>query len=170
MKEFNKSIANPFEALASLMNESNIINISMENVDVKIPMIFKEDIDTYYLYLQQWLDRNEKIMERWEEMYNTFAKNCSKEELTSDEKNGLSEEQIKQSTEKKQQDCRNKRDKELSSFVEFRSVEWEKMQTQIYANLVILQKYREFPFEIYERIHVIDRYMSEIASLINNTI
>jgi hypothetical protein len=86
VKEFNKSIANPFEALASLMNESNIINISMENVDVKIPMIFKEDIDSYYLYLQQWLDRNQKIMDEWEDKYNTFAKNCSKEELTSDEK------------------------------------------------------------------------------------
>ena len=44
------------------------------------------------------------------------------------------------------------------------------MQNQIYANLMILQEYRNFPFEIYEWIHVIDRYMSEIASLINNTI
>ncbi len=153
LKEFNKSIANPFEALASLMNESNIINISMENVDVKIPMIFKEDIDSYYLYLQQWLDRNEKIINEWESKLETLAKNCSKE-----------------STQEAQQDCRDKRDKEISSFIEFRNIEWQRMQTQIYANLVILQKYREFPFEIYEWIHVIDTYMSEIASLINNTI
>jgi hypothetical protein len=151
--EFNKSIANPFEALASLMNESNIINISMENVDVKIPMIFKEDIDSYYLYLQQWLDRNEKIINEWESKLETLAKNCSKE-----------------STQEAQQDCRDKRDKEISSFIEFRNIEWQRMQTQIYANLVILQKYRELPFEIYEWIHVIDTYMSEIASLINNTI
>jgi hypothetical protein len=44
------------------------------------------------------------------------------------------------------------------------------MQDQIYANLIILQKYREFPFEIYEWIHVIDTYMAEIAALINNTL
>jgi hypothetical protein len=44
------------------------------------------------------------------------------------------------------------------------------MQNQIYANLIVLQKYREFPFEIYEWIHVIDRYMAEIAALISNTI
>ena len=44
------------------------------------------------------------------------------------------------------------------------------MQSQIYSNLMILQKYRNFPFEIYEWIHVVDKYMSEIASLINNTI
>ena len=47
--------------------------------------------------------------------------------------------------------------------------DWKKMENQIYTNLLILQEYRNFPFEIYEWIHVIDRYMSEIASLINNT-
>ena len=45
-----------------------------------------------------------------------------------------------------------------------------KLQNQIYANLMTLQRYRNFPFEIYEWIHVIDRYISEIISLINNTI
>ena len=44
------------------------------------------------------------------------------------------------------------------------------MQNQIYANLMTLQEYRNFPFEIYEWIHVEDRYVSEIAALINNTI
>ena len=44
------------------------------------------------------------------------------------------------------------------------------MQGQIYSNLMILQKYRNFPFEVYEWIHVIDRYMSEIAALISDTI
>jgi hypothetical protein len=44
------------------------------------------------------------------------------------------------------------------------------MLDQVYANLAVLQQYRNFPFEIYEWIHVIDRYMTEIASLINNTI
>ena len=153
MKEFNKSISNPFEALANLMNESNIINISMETINVKVPMIFKEDIDSYSLYLQMWLDRNEEILKEWESAFDTFTKACSKEE-----------------TPEKQQACRDKRDQDLSSFIEFKNVDWARMQNQIYANLVILQKYREFPFEIYEWIHVIDRYMSEIASLINNTI
>ena len=39
-----------------------------------------------------------------------------------------------------------------------------------YANILILQEYRDFPFEIYEWIHVIDRYTSEITSLVNNTV
>ena len=35
------------------------------------------------------------------------------------------------------------------------------MVNSVYTNLMILQEYRNFPFEIYERIHVIDKYMSE---------
>ncbi len=44
------------------------------------------------------------------------------------------------------------------------------MVNKIYTNLMILQEYRDFPFEIYEWMHVIDRYMAEIASLVNNTV
>jgi hypothetical protein len=40
------------------MNESNIINISTETLNVKVPMIFAEDINGYELYLNQWLDIN----------------------------------------------------------------------------------------------------------------
>mgnify|MGYP002853791363 CR=1 FL=1 len=45
-----------------------------------------------------------------------------------------------------------------------------RLQMQIYNNIAVLEEYRNFPFEVYEWIHVIDRYMSEIMSLINNTI
>ena len=153
LTEFNKSISNPFESLASLMNESNIVNISTETLVVKVPMIFAEDINEYYIYLQQWLDKNKEIVDGWETLLNTFKASCSKEP-----------------TEEKQDECRKNAQKNIDSFIEFKQWDWQKMQNQIYANLIILQKYRNFPFEIYERVHVIDRYMSEIASLINNVI
>ena len=136
-----------------MLNESNIINISTETLVVKIPMIFKEDIDAYQLYLQQRLDTNSAIIEEWEMMFNTFATSCAKEP-----------------TQEAQQKCEKQRQEAMSSFIEFKNTNWVRFQNQIYANLIILQKYRDFPFEIYERIHVIDRYMSEIASLINNTL
>jgi hypothetical protein len=47
------------------MNESNIINISTEPINVKIPMIFAEDINAYDLYLQQWLEVNQGIVNQW---------------------------------------------------------------------------------------------------------
>ena len=127
LNKLNKTIANPFESLASLLNESNILNISVEPITVKIPMIFAEDINAYSIYLQQRLTTNEEIFNRWKLVLNDA-------------------------------------DLELQLWW------WTKLQNQIYANLVTLQKYRNFPFEIYEWIHVIDRYLSEIASLINNTI
>jgi hypothetical protein len=127
LEKINETIQNPFEALANLMNESNIINISVEPLTVKVPMIFSEDINEYTIYLKQWLDVNEKIVY--------------------DRASILDKSQF-----------------------ELAIKGWEKIQNQVYVNLMTLQKYRNFPFEIYEWIHVIDRYMSEIASLINNTI
>jgi hypothetical protein len=109
------------------MNESNIINITVEPITVKVPMIFPENINEYSIYLQQWLEVNEKILYDWASV--------------------LSESEF-----------------------ELALKNWERLQNQIYVNLMTLQKYRNFPFEIYEWIHVIDRYMAEIASLINNTI
>lgn len=153
MNEFNKAISNPFEAVASLMNQSNIINITVEPLTVKVPMIFSEDIDAYKVYLQQRLDVNQWILDQWWKVIQAFGVSCSK---------------IKDPQEKQQ--CMKDAEEYLSSLVEFQNTDWEKMHRQIYNNLMILEKYRNFPFEIYEWIHVIDRYMSEIASLINNTI
>ena len=127
LKKLNKAISNPFEWLANLMNESNIINISVETINVKVPIVFAEDINSYELYLQQRLDTNQKIVDKWQLVLS-------------------------------------------SGNFESKFWWWQKMQSQIYSNLMILQEYRNFPFEMYEWIHVIDRYMSEIASLINNTI
>ena len=153
ISEFNDKIWNPFEALASLMNESNIINISIEPYTVKIPMIFSEDINAYQFYLNQYLEENAAIMQEWKNVLNTVKTNCSKEP-----------------TIEKQQACRAEADKNLSAFIEFEQWDWPNIVNRIYMNLMILQEYRNFPFEIYERIHVIDRYMSEIVSLVNNTV
>ena len=152
VSEFNSKIWNPFEALASLMNESNIINVSTEPLTVKVPMIFSEDINAYQFYLQQWLEENEAIMQEWESVLGAVRTNCSKKPV------------------EEQAACRANADKNLSAFIEFKRWNWPNMVNKIYTNLMILQEYRDFPFEIYEWLHVIDRYMSEIASLINNTV
>ena len=70
LNKLNKTIANPFESLASLLNESNILNISVEPITVKIPMIFAEDINAYSIYLQQRLTTNEEIFNRWKLVLN----------------------------------------------------------------------------------------------------
>jgi hypothetical protein len=59
LKNTNKQLANPFEGLATLMNQSNIINISLETLNVKIPMLFSADINAYEMYLKQRLEVNQ---------------------------------------------------------------------------------------------------------------
>ena len=152
LNDFNSKLGNPFEALASLMNESNIINISTETLTVKVPMIFSEDINEYQFYLNQWLEENELIMQERERVLNAVFTNCSKKPV------------------EEQEACKADAQKNLSAFIEFKQWDWQNMVNKIYTNLMILQEYREFPFEMYEWIHVIDRYMSEIASLVNNTV
>jgi hypothetical protein len=68
------------------MDESNIINISTETITVKVPMIFAEDINAYEFYLQQWLDTNQKIVDRWDSLLSTFVTSCSKEPDTQKQK------------------------------------------------------------------------------------
>ena len=152
ISDFNSKLWNPFKALASLMNESNIINISTEPLTVKVPMIFSEDINEYQFYLNQWLDENKAIVEEWATMIDSLSASCSKKPA------------------EEQAACVAKANEYRSAFIEFEQWDWPKMVNKIYTNLMILQEYRDFPFEIYEWMHVIDRYMSEIASLINNTI
>ena len=152
LNDLNKSLANPFEGLASLMNQSNIMNISTRKMTVKVPYIFWEDISAYTIYLQEWIDVNKWILEEWQNALNSLYWSCAK---------------IGDETEK--QECYAKAWAYLDSLDEFRRNEWQKMLDQIYTNILILQEYRDFPFEIYEWIHVIDRYMWEITSLVNNT-
>ncbi|MDR0650311.1 MAG: hypothetical protein LBG59_02650 [Candidatus Peribacteria bacterium] len=46
--------------------------------------------------------------------------------------------------------------------------DFENALDSINSNILTLQEYRNFPFELYEWIHVTDRYLAEIASLLNN--
>ncbi|MBQ5944880.1 hypothetical protein IJL65_00255 [bacterium] len=102
LNDFNSKLGNPFEALASLMNESNIINISTETLTVKVPMIFSEDINEYQFYLNQWLEENELIMQERERVLNAVFTNCSKKPV------------------EEQEACKADAQKNLSAFIEFK--------------------------------------------------
>lgn len=61
LSSMNNQIANPFEQLSLLFNESKLINVNTKNLTIKIPMIFQEDINSYEIYLRQRADTNSKI-------------------------------------------------------------------------------------------------------------
>lgn len=66
--------------------------------------------------------------------------------------------------------CFNSSSENCKNFMSFHDTEWMQMIDQLQKNIQTLHEYRNFPFEIYEWIHVVDRYLSEVASLVNNTI
>ncbi|MBQ7073673.1 hypothetical protein IJM86_01115 [bacterium] len=45
---------------------------------------------------------------------------------------------------------------------------YEQLQDQVYRNIQILQQYRDLPFQLYEWIHVLDRYINEITNVLTN--
>gem|GEM_PF-2840155 len=44
----------------------------------------------------------------------------------------------------------------------------EKLQTNIKANIRILDSYRRFPLQLYQWTHVVDRYLTETVSAVDN--
>jgi hypothetical protein len=84
------------------LNESNLINVSVEPVTVRVPRIFAEDINAYELYLQQWLEVNSDIINKWKNVLSPLVNNCSKIE-----------------DENKKVECYNTAKRNLDSFVEF---------------------------------------------------
>lgn len=55
----------------------------------------------------------------------------------------------------------------LSNFIQFET-NTSQVMYQIRQNLRVLERYRQFPFELYERVHVRDRYLSELSATINS--
>ncbi|MDR0650310.1 MAG: hypothetical protein LBG59_02645 [Candidatus Peribacteria bacterium] len=66
IEKANDKIANPFEQLSKLFNQSKLINIQTKTLTVKFPMIYSEDINAYEIYLRQWGDTQLQILEDWE--------------------------------------------------------------------------------------------------------
>lgn len=139
----NDKIANPFEELSILFNKSNLININTKNLNVKIPMIFSEDINAYEIYLKQRADTNGKIIEEWKIIIESVSSICLNKE------------------------CSEEVQKKLQEMIEFTN-DFDLILDRINSNILTLQEYRNFPFDLYERVHAIDRYVAEISAILNN--
>jgi parvulin-like peptidyl-prolyl isomerase len=52
LKSLSDSLHNPFDYLASLFKDTQLININQKNINLKIPMIYSEDVESYSNYLK----------------------------------------------------------------------------------------------------------------------
>lgn len=63
----------------------------------------------------------------------------------------------------------NRLDTNLTSYISFQQ-NTKQIMRQVRYNLAMLEQYRNYPFELYELIHVRDRYMSELVATLESTI
>ncbi len=61
LKNVSSSLSNPFDYIASLFSDTKLIKINQKNINIKVPMIYSEDINAYSNYLKQ-----RKITNLWE--------------------------------------------------------------------------------------------------------
>ncbi|MDR2416475.1 MAG: hypothetical protein LBD75_07990, partial [Candidatus Peribacteria bacterium] len=193
IEQTNDQIANPFEQLSKLFNQSELINIQTKTLTVKIPIIYSEDINAYEIYLRQWGDRQQEIIEERKKRPESLLGVClnmigdekplrQQGDKTAKEKAAIKQsekircEKLSETDRTKDTACKviaceekiqpiitEAENKVLKLFRDY-----ENTLDSINANILTLQEYRNFPFELYEWIHVIDRYLAEIAALLNN--
>ncbi len=141
-------LSNPFEELAAMFNATNIINVSTRQVSVKVPLIYVEDINAYELYLRQWIDVNGKIIADWIAMADTLTNLCLNE--------------------RREAQCDADMEQKINEIMSF-TQRYDELLNQVNQNILTLQEYRMFPFQLYERVHAIDRYTAEVTAILNNT-
>jgi len=55
----------------------------------------------------------------------------------------------------------------IQSFLSLSS-QSEKLQTTITANIKVLDQYKKFPLQLYQRTHIVDRYLGETITSVDN--
>lgn len=65
MRQNSDAVSNPFDALSTLFDNVPLINVNTQNINVQVPFIAQEDLTKYKAYLTDWVSRNEKVLQEW---------------------------------------------------------------------------------------------------------
>jgi len=143
--------ANPFKELQELFNNTELVNISTQKIPIRIPRIYSDDIEAYGNYLLTWYEDNSTILNWWEATVEAAVSNCKKADKSNAEKARHC--QLVEDAQAKILKLKNK---------------FEKIGPQIFKNVETLEAYKRFPLQIYEWLHVTDKYLGDISALIWN--
>ena len=143
--------ANPFKDLQELFNNTELVNIRTQRIQIKVPWIYSEDIEAYKNYLLTWYEDNSTTLNWWIATAESAVANCKKADKTNPEK--AKHCQLVESAQSKLLRLSNK---------------FEKIWPQIFQNVQTLEAYKRFPLQIYEWLHVTDKYLWDISALIWN--
>ena len=143
--------ANPFKELQELFNNTELVKVSTQNINIRIPRIYSEDIEAYKNYLLTWYEDNSTTLNWWIASAEAAVANCKKESKTDPKKVAHC---------KAIEDAQAKLLKLTNKF--------DKIWPQIFQNVQTLEAYKRFPLQIYEWMHVTDKYLWDISALIGN--
>jgi len=148
--------------MAQLFNSSDLVKISTKNISVKIPWIYSEDIESYISYLKIWLSTQNSILKSWKDKVAATILTCPSEIDNLFKKKGKDDPELKDKIE----ECKlaNGANEKLMRI----QVQLDQLSSKIFQNIEILEQYKRLPFEIYEWLHVVDKYTMEISSAITN--
>ncbi|MCR5412416.1 MAG: hypothetical protein K6E76_05580 [Patescibacteria group bacterium] len=68
----SQKTSNPFEQLSYFLGNNDLLSFSTKDITVKIPWITTEDINGYSIYLLEWLEKNQKIMNKRKKIFSSL--------------------------------------------------------------------------------------------------
>jgi hypothetical protein len=147
-KRLDVKLSNPFDKLAILFNESELIKISTRDVLVEIPFVYKQDIGKMKGIFNAWKERNQPIIEAWKNMSKDILMKC---------------EAIQNQFEREK--CNNSANAILQV-----NNQLGQFDRSIKLNIETLDMYGQLPKQVYELLHGYDRYIYDVFNLAYGTI
>jgi hypothetical protein len=197
LANLSAQISNPFELIGRMFEEVNLVNIWTRDVTIAIPFIYAEDVRRYSSYLETWIEANMKIWMEWKNVVKSWLGICSNRTLPENWNAKDEYENARQYVRQRRQQLNTELNQALAAnnldraqairtelnqiqqcdnftqnakFQQFLNIErnsaW--LIRDIKQNLKVLEQYQQFPLQLYEWIHVTDRYLTELSWFIAN--
>ena len=65
LANISNAVNNPFDSVIAMFDAVPLVKLHTRDVNIKIPMIYSEDIINYSNYLNTWLGNQMKVLRRW---------------------------------------------------------------------------------------------------------
>lgn len=148
-KRLDTSLANPFDTLEVLFNQSELIHISSRDVLVELPFIYTEDIASAKGILTTWLERNKPIRKAWSDLGTDLIKRCDDKNLDQLER----------------YNCQQA----ANSILQVNN-QLGQFERSVRQNIETLELYGQLPKQVYELLHGYDRYIYDVFNFAYGTI
>lgn len=130
-------VSNPFDAIAQAFEDVSLFRFEQRDIQLKLPMIYSEDISRYISYSKGWLMNQKKIWEQWQQAFQSCKQWSWFQKLKNCE------------------------------FIETRAIKIQsaivQFEKSIKQNISTLESYRDIPGQLTQYLNVHERYLAEVT-------